>query len=139
MSDLTTFPKVYLDIMHDMMAHGVTINAQTTVEALKNLYFQRKKVAAIEDETKFDNELFKICHMEVDKGFCRTKNSVDRLHEINAKLQLLIDAYEDAKKNNYVDHFFSSAFESDSHLNHRLEHLEKFFKEHKGKKVSQKV
>jgi hypothetical protein len=137
--NLSSFPKVYLDIMHDMMSHGTSPNAQTTIEGLKNLYFQRKKIAAFDNESERNAEIVKVCHLEVDRNFCQGKTPDERMNEINDKLQLLIDAYEDAKKNGYVDHFFLSAFESDSHLNHRLEHLSAFYNQHKGKKFAQKV
>ncbi len=137
--NLSSFPKVYLDIMHDLMHHAASTNAQTTIEGLKNLYFQRKKIASLDNEMQRNNEILKVCHLEADTGFCKGKNAEERMNEINEKLQLLIDAYDDAKKNNYVEHFFLSAFESDSHFNHRLEHMEKFFNEHKGKKVSTKA
>lgn len=130
--NLSTFPKVYLDIMHDLMQHATSNNAQTTIEGLKNLYFQRKTISEIDNENKRNNEIFKLCHLEVDPGFCIKKTKEDRLSEIDEKLQLLVDSYEDAKRNNYLDHFFLSAFESDACFNHRVEHLKTFYNKHKG-------
>ncbi len=138
-SNTKSFPQIYVDIMHDLMSHATSNNAQTTIEALKNLYFLRQKVAEIDDEYRRNNEIFRVTHLEAEPGFCVGKTVKERIAEIDEKVTLLLDAYQDAKANDNLDHFFLSAFQSDACINHRLKQLKEFYSENKGKTPQKSV
>lgn len=127
------FPQVYIEIMHNLMAHASSNNAQTTIEGLKSLYFNKKKLSVIDDEFTRNNEVFRVTHLEAEPGFITGSTPEEREESVDSKIQLLLDAYYDAKGKDYLDHFYLGAFESDKCFNHRLEHLVNFATQHKVK------
>lgn len=116
-------------IVQDLELYKGHPYTEPTIIGIITLYLHREKIAEIENETDRNNYITSLTKLTAEPGFCVGNTKKQRISNLEEKMNLLQNSYNEQKKLENLPEYFVNAFKSDPCFNGRITRLTEYVRE----------